>query len=161
MHTGEKQFLILFPMYLFENGADPLPFRRIDHFNERHLSLKVRAEIRAPVTILTPRSVADAIRQHRFQPIEVAAQDIRFLVGHKPSQVLPHTFPHHAGLAMIHPQSLLLHNGGRAHAETFDALFKIVISGKGEVVGITRVDGSGGFSGGGGSFGGGGASGRW
>jgi hypothetical protein len=114
-------------------------FRRIDHFNERHFSLKVRAKIRAPITILTLRSVADAIRQHRFQLVKIAPHDIQFFVGDKPGEVLPHALPHNPRLAMIHPQALLLQNAGNSHAETVDTLFKVVISGKSEVVGVSRV----------------------
>ena len=117
-------------MYSFENRAQPLSFRRIDHFYERHFSMEVRAKVRAAIMILTFRAEAEAIRQHRLQPIKVAAHNIHFLAGDKSGQVLTDSLPHHARLAVIHSEALRLQNGGHCHAETLDAFFKVVVSGK-------------------------------
>jgi hypothetical protein len=43
------------------------------------------------VTILTLRSVPDAIRKHSLQPVEVAARKIRTPVGHESREMLPHS----------------------------------------------------------------------
>jgi len=134
-----------FPWDALIDVAESLPFHRIDHFDERNLAVKVGAEVRPPIAILTLGPAPDTIRQHRFQLIKVTPHDVHFFVGDKSGQMLPHTLPHHSRLAVIHSQTLFLQDSAYRHIEPFDTPCKIVVSRKREVVRISRIGRSGGF----------------
>jgi hypothetical protein len=56
-----------------EERAQLPPAGRIDRFDETHPSLKMQPEARMSLPVLTLRTQSDAVREYRFQEVEIGA----------------------------------------------------------------------------------------
>src|ERR1700741_1455167 len=96
-------------------------------------------------TVLGFGPVSNAVRERCLQTVELRASYVHPLVCNDPCQMLAHTLPHDACLAVIHSKSFLDQDGGNVNGKTLDMFFKGFVAGEGEVVGVARVFGSGRF----------------
>lgn len=62
-----------------------LPLGRIDHFHERHASVKVWTESGTAIAILAFRTLPDAVGQRGLKEIEVASRNVDPLICRKTS----------------------------------------------------------------------------
>jgi len=98
----------------------------IDRFHESNPSLQVCAKIGVPFAVLIRGTVKDAVRQNRFQEIEVVTADVDVLVDDKASQML--ALAHGAGLAEIDAHAFVVENCGNRGGEARDPSFEIFIA---------------------------------
>ena len=93
-----------------------------------------------PFAILALRPMSRAVSKNRFEPVEVSAHHINALICHQPRKILPHAFPHHAGLAMMNRETLFQKYGRRSQRETLHTSVEVLPSGKCQVVGVSRIN---------------------
>ena len=83
--------------------------------------------------------MACAVGQNRFEPIKLAAVDVRFFVQYNSCRMLLHSLPHHPGFPMVRMKTFLDQNGSHRHFEAVNLPRKILTTGKQQVIGITRI----------------------
>src|SRR6266542_1713688 len=108
--------------------------------HKRDAALQVGAESRMSSAVLGLGTVADAIGEGSLEPIEVGADDVYALIGDESCQVLAHTSPHDACLAVVHREALLVQNRGGVNREPLHASLEGFAAGKREIVRVARVE---------------------
>jgi len=127
---------------VFENSAQTPTLFGIDRFDEANPPLKVRPEAGMSLAVLAQGSIANAVVERRFQPIEVRAHYIDALIGDQAGQILAHALAHDAGLAVLDGESLFKKNRGGVRGKSFHALLKALVPGEREIVGIAGICGA-------------------
>jgi hypothetical protein len=98
----------LLPLDLIKQRPEALPFGWINGLYESDAALQVGSEAGVCFAVLGFRTVADAIRQYRFEAVEVGSNDVHTLIRYQPRQILPDALPHDASLAVMHGETLFL-----------------------------------------------------
>ena len=128
-----------------EESAEAFPFRGMDRFGERHPPLEMQAEMRMRVAVLAIRTQPDAVGQRRFQTIEIGAAGVDSLVGDQAGQLLADGLAHDSRFAVMHGKTVFMKDRGDVGGESLHASFEFFPARKGQVVGVARIDGAGGF----------------
>lgn len=126
-------------MYPVEDFSQALTFGRVDAFYESDTALEVCAKIGMGFAVLAFWSVVNTVIQGSLETVKVCADNIEVLVGNETGEVLAHSLPHDAGLAMVDIEALLEENGRYLRCETLDARRKLCASGKRQIVGVPGV----------------------
>ena len=107
----------LSPLNLLENTTQALSSGGIDRLEECHPAGQMRTKFRMNLAVLGSGAVAEAIGQGGLETIKIGARDVHALIRHNPSQMLAHTLPHDACLAVIHRKSFLQQDGSHVDRE--------------------------------------------
>ena len=108
------------PFDALEYGTQPLAPRRVHGLDETHATFQMGAEIRSSVTILTDRTVADAIVEGGFEPIVFVPSDVGVLVDDESSCRLPDSLAHNACFPAVHVEPLVAHDSANRGVEPAD-----------------------------------------
>ena len=97
----------------------------------------MQSEVRVRFTILTIRSVPDAICKNRLQAVKIIAHNIEFFVDNNSRQILAHPLPHEACLAVMNVEPLFQKNGSSLRCKALNTALESFVSRERQVVSIT------------------------
>jgi hypothetical protein len=129
----------LLPYDLLPQFAQSRALFWIDRFDKPNPAVQMRSEVGMSFAILALRSKPDAVREYRLEMIEIIPPDIHALIYDKANQLLSHALVHDPCLAVIRGEPLFVKNCGNVRREPVNAVFKLFVPRKSEVVCISRV----------------------
>ena len=93
--------------------------------------------------VLTRRAEAPAVGENGLEFVEIGAAHVETLVYDEAREMLADAMPHNARFAVVDMEAFFQQNRGGAMAESLGATREGAIAGKGKIIGVARVDGSG------------------
>src|SRR5437016_2209281 len=89
--------------------------------------------------ILRLRTILNAVRKDRFQPVEIGSNHVDVLICDYARKVLAHALSHDARLSMVDLKAFLEQNRCDVGRKPFDASLEISVARKGEIIRVARI----------------------